>query len=74
MSNENREPWLSLAEICEYLSVSNDTLYRLIKNKAFPAQKVGNRWKAKKTQIDIWIEQNNHPNVQAPLHDTDVLA
>lgn len=67
MTTENREPWLSLSEICEYLSVSDDTLYRFIKHKGFPAQKVGNRWKAQKSKIDAWIRQKN----EMPLFITD---
>ena len=64
MAIQNNEPWLSLAEICEYLSISNDTVYRLIKSKKFPAQKIGNRWKAQKSQIDLWITSNNSTPVQ----------
>lgn len=59
MRTTENEPWLTLKDICDYLSVSDDTLYRLIKFKDFPAQKIGNRWKGKKSQIDKWIANNN---------------
>ena len=49
------ERWLSASEVCSYLSVSNDTLYRWIQQKEFPAQKIGTRWKAQKHQVDAWI-------------------
>jgi excisionase family DNA binding protein len=56
-----KDKWLSLAEICSYLSISKDTVYRLIK-KDFPAPKVGNRWKARCVDIDNWIAANNLPH------------
>ena len=59
MSLIETESWLTLKEICYYLSVSDDTLYRLIKYKNFPAFKIGNRWKGKKSQIDQWIAKNS---------------
>jgi len=59
MSFKISDPWLTIAEICEYLAISDDTLYRLIRNKNFPAKKIGNRWKAKKIDIDKWIADNN---------------
>lgn len=31
------ERWLSSADLCQYLSVSNDTLYRWIQTAGFPA-------------------------------------
>jgi DNA (cytosine-5)-methyltransferase 1 len=47
--------WLSTGEVCRYLSISNDTLYRWIQSDGFPAQKIGKRWKIQKSQVDAWI-------------------
>jgi DNA (cytosine-5)-methyltransferase 1 len=47
--------WLSSSDLCQYLSISNDTLYRWIQNAGFPAQKIGKRWKALRGQVDSWI-------------------
>ena len=65
------ERWLSISDLCQYLSVSNDTLYRWIQRDQFPAQKIGNRWKAQKNKVDAWIQQrgsinketNNSPDI-----------
>lgn len=46
MNIHTNERWLSTSDLCQYLSVSNDTLYRWIQNDEFPAQKIGKRWKA----------------------------
>ena len=53
------ERWLSSADLCQYLSVSNDTLYRWIQTAGFPAQKIGKRWKAQKNKVDEWISNRN---------------
>jgi DNA (cytosine-5)-methyltransferase 1 len=47
--------WLSTSDLCQYLSISNDILYRWIQNDGFPAQKIGNRWKARRDQVESWI-------------------
>lgn len=59
MDIQTEDRWLSTSEICQYLSTSNDTLYRWIQSEGFPAQKIGMRWKAKKNCVDDWILQRN---------------
>lgn len=39
--------WYSLKEICEYLGVSRDTVFKWIDNKNMPAHKMGRQWKFK---------------------------
>ena len=48
--------WLSINEICKYLGISNDTVYRWIDRHSMPAHRVGRLWKFKKNQVDAWIE------------------
>ena len=48
--------WLSLNEICEYLGVSSDTVYKWIENYAMPAHRMGRLWKFKKDDVDIWVK------------------
>lgn len=48
--------WLSVGEICTYLGVSNDTVYRWIEKHDMPAHRVGRLWKFKKEQVDAWVE------------------
>jgi excisionase family DNA binding protein len=48
--------WLSLNEICEYLGVSNDTVYKWIEKHALPAHRMGRLWKFKKDDVDIWVK------------------
>jgi len=38
------EPWGSLAEIAQYVGVSEDTIHRWIRVRNMPAHKVGCLW------------------------------
>ena len=48
--------WLSVEEICDYLGVKRDTVYKWINDKSMPAHRVGRLWKFKKEQVDSWVE------------------
>lgn len=54
VSEESR--WLSMDEICEYLGVSNDTVYKWIDRHDMPAHRMGNRWKFKMHEVDEWVK------------------
>lgn len=47
--------WLSISEICQYLGVSSDTIYKWIEKKNMPAHKIGRLWKFKKNEVDDWV-------------------
>jgi excisionase family DNA binding protein len=48
--------WLSVYEICKYLGVSNDTVYRWIETHNMPAYRMGRLWKFKKDEVDEWVK------------------
>jgi excisionase family DNA binding protein len=48
--------WLSIAEICQYLGVSNDTVYKWIDKHAMPAHRLGRLWKFKRDEVDAWVK------------------
>lgn len=52
----NDDRWLSVDEICKYLGVSKDTVYKWIDKHNMPAHRMGRLWKLKKEQVDAWIE------------------
>jgi excisionase family DNA binding protein len=54
--NEMEDRWLSITEICTYLGVSNDTVYKWIDKHGMPAHRLGRLWKFKKSQVDAWVE------------------
>ena len=50
------DKWLNMEEICKYLSVTNDTVYKWIKDKNMPAHRVGRRWMFQKHEVNEWIK------------------
>ncbi len=48
--------WLSLSEICQYLGVGKDTVYKWINRAEMPAHRMGRLWKFKREQVDAWVE------------------
>jgi len=53
---EVEDRWMSVDEICRYLGVSNDTVYRWIDSHVMPAHKMGRLWKFKRDEVDMWVK------------------
>jgi len=53
---EMEDRWLSISEICQYLGISNDTVYKWIDKHDMPAHRMGRLWKFKKDEVDIWVK------------------
>lgn len=49
--------WHYVSEGCTYLGVNRETIYRWIKAKDFPAHRVGELWKFKSSEVDVWVKQ-----------------
>ncbi len=47
--------WLSVDEIAAYLGIKRDTVYKWIREKKMPAQKIGRLWKFRKQEVDTWV-------------------
>lgn len=54
--NEMEDRWLSIGEICAYLGVSNDSVYKWIDTREMPAHRMGRLWKFKKDEVDEWVK------------------
>lgn len=48
------ERWLTVDDICNYLNVSNESVYKWIEQRAMPAHRMGRLWKFKKDEVDEW--------------------
>ena len=48
--------WLSVDEICKYLGIGKDTVYKWIDKHGMPAHRMGRLRKFKKEQVDAWVE------------------
>jgi len=48
---------MTVEELGLYLRFTRKTLYRLLKQGAIPAIKIGNKWRFEKAAIDRWLHQ-----------------
>ena len=51
--------YLSVAEICTYLGVKRDTVYKWISKKKLPAHRIGKLWKFKVSEVDEWVKNGS---------------
>jgi excisionase family DNA binding protein len=47
---------LTLAEVAEYLRIPTSTIYKLSREGAIPAQKLGKQWRYHKDVLDDWLK------------------
>jgi len=50
------ERYMTVADVCNYLSVTDETVYRWIKSNDLPAHRVGKRWMFQRIEIDVWVK------------------
>jgi len=55
--------YLSVAEICTYLGIKRDTVYKWISEKKLPAHRVGKLWKFKISEVDAWVKNEDRMEV-----------
>lgn len=49
------ERWLTVDDICKYLNLSNETIYKWIEQRDMPGHRVGRRWMFKQNEVDEWV-------------------
>jgi len=52
----DRNKWLTIDELAEYLKIGRTKLYRLAQQGMIPASKVGNQWRFDREEIDCWMK------------------
>lgn len=50
------DKYLTIQELCEYLSLKRDTIYRLLKNHDLPGHRIGKSWRFQISEIDEWVK------------------
>ena len=53
---EDQNTVFTLDDLAAYLKLSKSTLYKLLKDKKIPGQKVGRHWRFRKETIDNWLD------------------
>jgi excisionase family DNA binding protein len=51
------ERLLTLSEVAEYLQIKQRTIYNWAQHGKIPCFKLGNVWRFKKQDIELWIEE-----------------
>ena len=52
--------WLTVDDICKYLSITKDTVYKWIEQKGMPASKIVRKWLFRKEDIDDWVKSKSN--------------
>lgn len=66
---ELEDRWMSVDEICKYLGVSNDTVYRWIDRHVMPTHKMGRLWKFKRSEVDEWVKAGGAASAQSKVKE-----
>ena len=56
---------MTLAEVSEYLRIPVSTIYKLSREGALPAQKLGKQWRYHKEAIDEWLKGSKNRDLQS---------
>jgi excisionase family DNA binding protein len=63
------EPWVDVERVASHLAVTRDVIYRWIKQKSFPARRVGRLFRFKLSEVDDWVRAGGGtvaPHKKAP--------
>lgn len=55
--NEPKINLLSPAEVCSYLNIGRNTMYKLLQDGQLSAFRIGNRWKIPESSINDFISK-----------------
>lgn len=48
--------YLLVRDVCEYLNVSDETIYKWVRENFISAHRVGKRWMFDREEIDQWVK------------------
>jgi putative transcriptional regulator len=57
VAEDFNEPWVSLEQVADHLTVSKDTIRNWIKEGLLPAYRVGKMYKFKLSEVDQWVRE-----------------
>jgi excisionase family DNA binding protein len=55
----NADPWVSVSQVAEHIGVSQDIIYKWIKERHMPAHRIGKFWKFQISEVDKWIKSGD---------------
>jgi len=57
------KPWLSVADICEYMDVSTFVVTSVLRSGELPAVKFGREWRVSTGDFEDWINAQRNADV-----------
>lgn len=64
------KPWLSVADICEYMDVSTFVVTSVLRSGELPAVKFGREWRVSKEDFETWIN-SQRTTARSPEDDDE---
>jgi excisionase family DNA binding protein len=58
------KPWLTVADICEYMDVSTFVVTSVLRTGELPAVKFGREWRISRDDFEDWINQQRADSSQ----------
>lgn len=58
------KPWLTVADICEYMDVSTFVVTSVLRSGELPAVKFGREWRISRNDFENWINQQRTDSYQ----------
>lgn len=69
------KPWLTVADICEYMDVSTFVVTSVLRSGELPAVKFGREWRVAKVDFEHWIHaQRASDQIEASTESTSEPA
>jgi len=68
------KPWLTVADICEYMDVSTFVVTSVLRTGELPAVKFGREWRVSRDDFEDWINQQRADSFQPAAADSSQLT
>ncbi|MCL1595218.1 MAG: helix-turn-helix domain-containing protein [Actinomycetia bacterium] len=65
------KPWLSVADICEYMAVSTFVVTSVLRSGELPAVKFGREWRVATGDFENWINAQRRGDLSASERPVD---
>ncbi len=65
------KPWLSVADICEYMDVSTFVVTTVLRSGELPAVKFGREWRVATDDFENWLNEQRMAPSRAPATSVD---
>jgi len=68
------KPWLTVADICEYMDASTFVVTSVLRSGELPAVKFGREWRISKQDFEDWINESRVKSQETRVETPDSSA